>query len=300
MVAAGDGVFQVASAEATKALWEGLRALQVAAAAHVDAAMAIDKKAQDLVGVLSVEAAKLEEARHLIDAQRAALDEERGQLEATARGCDVTPVVQGDPTDGGSGAAGFITPLPPPASPGPMMLSKTMMQRGGAVRNTPHLPPEFTSLVQPQTSRSRRSSQSSVSPSKELTPLDYAANIEGWSYAVLPPRPADDTRPSHDMVGQVVSVPEGWEVLSTGAENFPSIIRSLASRGWGTLRLCARDPDGGLANFSTALRPFGVPGERESNDVCVLEEVEGAGGRRFKFSDCLVSGRLVVRVSSRR
>jgi len=101
------------------------------------------------------------------------------------------------------------------------------------------------------------------------------------------------------MVGQVVSVPEGWEVLSTGSEDFPSIMRTLAARGWGTLRLCARNPTGGLATFSTALRPFGMPGERESRDLGVLEEVEGSGGRQFKFSDSLVSGRLVVRVASR-
>jgi len=119
-----------------------------------------------------------------------------------------------------------------------------------------------------------------------------------WSYAVLPPRPAKDNRPSHEMLGQLIAVPEGWEVLSTAADEFPTVIRSLASRGWGTLRLVVRDADspaGGFASFSTSLRPFGQPGERLSHEVSVLEEADDGGWRRFRFGSGLVSSRLVVR-----
>lgn len=119
--------------------------------------------------------------------------------------------------------------------------------------------------------------------------------VGDYSYSVLPPRAMSESRPGHDMVGQVVTVPEQWEVLSTGIDDFDSIIRSLASKGWGTLRLCVKDGEkaGGFCSFCTSLRPFGVPGERLVHDKHVLERA--GNDMRFKFTDDLVSGRLVIR-----
>lgn len=139
----------------------------------------------------------------------------------------------------------------------------------------------------------------------EKSPMRFSLPLGRRSYAVLPPAAENDERPGHDMCGKAVDVPPGWEVLRTDADHFQDIMGALCQRGWGTLRLCARDardPQGGFASFATTLRRFQVPGTREASkgfDVPGLEEhvlqaVPGSAGRRFKFSDKLVSGRLVV------
>lgn len=128
---------------------------------------------------------------------------------------------------------------------------------------------------------------------KREAALEYAITIGNWSYTVLPPRSADDMHPSHDMSGRTVVVPEGWEVLSSDSEGFDGVIRSLALRGWGTLRLCVGDGLG-LASYGTVLRPFNLaPGSKLTDDTCVLQP-DPSDTRKFKFTDKLVSGRLVI------
>lgn len=138
----------------------------------------------------------------------------------------------------------------------------------------------------------------------EKSPMRFSLPLGRRSYAVLPPAAENDERPGHDMCGKAVDVPPGWEVLRTDADHFQDIMGALCQRGWGTLRLCARDakdPQGGFASYATTLRRFQVPGTREASKVDVpgleehvLQAVPGSAGRRFKFSDKLVSGRLVV------
>jgi len=356
--------FEAASVDVRRALWEGLRTLQAASSAHVDAAMAIDQKAQDVIKVLAVEAARIEEARHLIEAQKAALEDERRCLEAqgaelaaarasgrharaaaeaqaaelvAARAAGRHDFAVAEGTDCKEGGGSVQLPLQP-ASPRTSMSMRTIV--GGATPGCPRgspmmspppreFPPAFTqtmaafppaltqttaafaAFAEPGSSLSmaafrKRAAGLAAEASQKPPLIDYAVTLGSWSYAVLPPRPAKDNRPSHEMLGQLISVPEGWEVLSTAAEEFPTVIRSLASRGWGTLRLVVRDADspaggsggsgaGGFASFSTSLRPFGQPGERLSHEVSVLEEADDG---RFRFGSGLVSSRLVVRTAA--
>lgn len=117
------------------------------------------------------------------------------------------------------------------------------------------------------------------------------------SYAVLPPQSPDEAVASGDMSCQTVTVPRGWEVLSTEVEGFEDIIRQLACRTWGALRLCCENARGeGFSSYLTRLHGGGTAGTRWSGDARMLQAVHTSVGRQFRFSSAC-SARLVIRKS---
>mmetsp|Transcript_46274 Transcript_46274/g.107631 ORF Transcript_46274/g.107631 Transcript_46274/m.107631 type:complete len:434 (-) Transcript_46274:83-1384(-) len=127
-----------------------------------------------------------------------------------------------------------------------------------------------------------------------MLPKDIMS-IGGWNYAVLPSRDPHDPKPAHDMCGRVITVPTGWEVFSTSDGRFDTTIRSLAASSWGTLRLCAKsEGSSSFQSYATRLRSFGTPGDRLVGEAALVQQV-GNDDRTLKFTDNLVSGRVVIR-----
>lgn len=286
------GTAEAALAEVQRAFREGLRVLSTTWAAHVDAASALDKKAKEYAGILAREHARIEEEHVQIREERRRLEVDWASLESQ-RSRHAAPgalAAEGAREDG--------LAVPEETTAALEIVAPAHDLRRAAARDTgdDHKEQAVPHTVLPWSARGAGQRLAASNP------LEYEVSIGGHSYAVLPPRPVGDSRPGHDMVGRVVTLPEHWEVLSTDAESFDAIIRSLASRGWGTLRLCAKDRDvrGGFSNYSTALRPFGIVGEKVHGDKIVLEEVFQEGARSFKFTDDLLSGRLVIRRAAQR
>mmetsp|Transcript_40546 Transcript_40546/g.71314 ORF Transcript_40546/g.71314 Transcript_40546/m.71314 type:complete len:394 (-) Transcript_40546:117-1298(-) len=119
--------------------------------------------------------------------------------------------------------------------------------------------------------------------------------IRGRRYAVLPSAGPEEASVLLDMYDSIVSVPPGWEVLSTAQDGFQDIIQELAKNGWGTSLLCVKNAEGGFSSYRTALYTHGAAaGTRVSADSSVLQVVDNQG-TQYKFSKGMVlSGRLVI------
>lgn len=278
-------IAEAATEEAAHALWEGLRVLQAASAAHVNAAKALDRRAKDYICLLARERDLFEEERRGVKEERARVEADRALLERERLQCAAAQRSRAEcPCSDLLAAAASMTRPPSPEDSACWSIR---------LPRTPRQP----APGQEQEEAGVWTLRGPVYRQNFSIPLEYAVTIGSHSYTVLPPRPVNDFRPGHDMVGQIVTVPEHWEVLSADVDAFNSLIRTLAAKGWGTLRLCVRDATsrGGFSNYSTVLRPFGVAGEKLMGDKQVLEEASGNGLPSFRFTSDLVSGRLVIR-----
>lgn len=134
---------------------------------------------------------------------------------------------------------------------------------------------------------------------------DFALNLQaesllafrGRRYAVLPAASPDEATVMLDMYDVTVTVPPGWEVLTTGQHNLDDAMGELSKHGWGTSLLCVRNASGGFSSYRTKLYTHGGPsGSKVSSDSRVLQAVENGGRTEmFKFSKGMVlSGRLVI------
>lgn len=129
----------------------------------------------------------------------------------------------------------------------------------------------------------------------------FSLTLGGRVYSVLPSALPDDALVQHEMLGQEVQVPFGWEVWSTDVEDFSNTLAELASFPWGARCLCVRNPHGGFSSFRTTSFTDGsrhaVAGEcvaADSSMVSVVDETAGI----YRFVDkCVLGGRLVIRRS---
>jgi len=117
--------------------------------------------------------------------------------------------------------------------------------------------------------------------------------LEGYSYAVLPPRRPDETVAWSDMTGRTVTVPLGWEVLAAKVPDFDSIIETLTSYSWGSSVLCAIGAGGALETYPTRICPHGDAGRFVLANARPAA-VPGSGDRQFSFLGA-ASCRLVIR-----
>jgi len=134
--------------------------------------------------------------------------------------------------------------------------------------------------------------------------LKFRVSVGVHGYAVLPDVQQDESNVLQDMFGTLVAVPRGWEVLSTSAEGFPSIIAELTKHGWGTSLLCVQNDKGRFSSYRTRLYTHGGDiGELLSADSRVLQPVAEPlcmGEQQYQFSKGMVlSGRLVIRTARR-
>lgn len=127
--------------------------------------------------------------------------------------------------------------------------------------------------------------------------VDSLLAYRGRRYAVLPAAGPEEAAVMLDMYDMAVTIPPGWEVLSTDLSDFPETIAELSKHGWGTSLLCVKNGVGGFSSYRTVLYTHGGPaGTRVSSDSRVLQTIDD-GGRceKFKFSKGMVlSGRVVI------
>lgn len=119
----------------------------------------------------------------------------------------------------------------------------------------------------------------------------------GRRYAVLPAAEPDEAAVLLDMYDMGVTVPPGWEVLTSEHQGFSEIIGELSKHGWGTSLLCVKNAGGSFSSYRTVLYTHGGPaGTRVSSDSRVLQAIdEGGRCEKFQFSKGMVlSGRLVI------
>mmetsp|Transcript_102689 Transcript_102689/g.199038 ORF Transcript_102689/g.199038 Transcript_102689/m.199038 type:complete len:306 (-) Transcript_102689:11-928(-) len=286
-------------ADAASIFREQLRALQAVSVAQADAAKALDKAARDYANILLRECGKLEEERKALHEERSKLEVGRAFFEKERQrylaGGSKVPVLEVPSVEkSGSG----------------LLAAAASMRTAGFEDFRSHSSREPRSSSQPGSFRYEERSLPHVPAAVEVirafsVPLEYAVTVGDHSYTVLPPRPVNDSRPGHDMVGQTVVVPQHWEVLSTDADDFNATIKTLAAKSWGTLRLCVRNREAisGFSSYSTILKPFGMPGERLLEDRQLLESpanLEEKGNRSLRFTEDLVSCRIVIRTTSSR
>jgi len=127
----------------------------------------------------------------------------------------------------------------------------------------------------------------------QLNQPNASCTINGYQYAVLPPRPMDDCKPGSDMFDQMVRLPRGWEVLSSTVDGFETVMLELALKPWGCWTVCVRNGRGGFDSYRTPLsNTGGLPGTRHEVDMDWLADVDSSG-MKFKFTG--FSGRLVIR-----
>lgn len=127
-------------------------------------------------------------------------------------------------------------------------------------------------------------------------PHDFSIELAGHRYAVLPPAWADESKVLLDMYDATVTVPEGWEVLTTLERNFAKVMKKLTRHGWGTSLLCVKNAEGGFSSYRTTLYTHGgSAGSCLSNNSSVLQALD-SNFREFRFSGGMIlSGRLVIR-----
>jgi len=300
------GIEPHGTADAASIFREQLRALQAAAVAQADAARALDKTARDYANILLRECGKLEDERRALREERSRLEVGRAFFEKERQrylvGGSNTMVLEVPSVEkNGSGllaaAAAMRTAGPEEFRSHSSRLPRQSLLDGSSryeERSVRHAPAAAAAAA-----AASHDARFKVIRGFSV-PLEYAVTVGDHSYTVLPPRPVNDSRPGHDMVGQTVVVPQHWEVLSADIEGFSVTIRTLAEKSWGTLRLCVRDQEAtsGFSSYSTILKPFGVPGERLSEDRQLLESLdnlEESGTRSLRFTEDLVSCRLVIR-----
>ncbi|CAJ1410464.1 unnamed protein product [Effrenium voratum] len=88
-------------------------------------------------------------------------------------------------------------------------------------------------------------------------------SFAGQDYAVLPPKRPDE-QDRERLKNCTVAVPEGWELLSTSAQNFSSVVEELTKHKWGSPLLavqCQSQPRL-FATYRTLLSTSGNPGSR--------------------------------------
>jgi len=133
----------------------------------------------------------------------------------------------------------------------------------------------------------------------DAIPVEFTTLIDGYSYAVLPPRPPDDAMPTMNMQNQIVTVPENWEVLSSSMGGFRDVIKSLGSHGWGTHLLVVKNGEVFDSYRTMLYTAGGQAGTRHRAGMRGLEAVsstrdgEDGGCRTFRFKSS--GGRLVIR-----
>lgn len=130
--------------------------------------------------------------------------------------------------------------------------------------------------------------------------VPFSFNIDGYWYAVLPLSSPGESNVLQDMFGVTVTLPRGWEVLSTKIDGFEDVIAELTKHGWGTSLLCVQNEFDGFSSFRTRLYTHGSDvGSLLAAESRVLQLAFG-GGREFQFSKGMVlSGRLVIRTVCR-
>jgi len=128
--------------------------------------------------------------------------------------------------------------------------------------------------------------------------VESLLSFRGCRYTVLPPAGPREASVLLDMYDVTVTVPPGWEVLSTDHQGFDDAIQQLSRHGWGTSLLCVKNAEDGFSSFRTVLYTHGgrPAGTCVSSDSRVLQAVNNCGCQeQFKFSKGMVlSGRLVI------
>lgn len=271
--------------DAERVFHEGLKGFITAAAASVNAATTLQKDAKVLYELLAKERLRLKDQRLRLEADRASLGSPVSQLGATSQAPDSARARAferelGHLRLGGDGVQAWEP------------LAEAFQATANAFKPISAFRPISPDAIEAELPR--------PASTEEPDPAYYedfnnAVRIGLRSYTVLPPHSKHSTKPSHSMCNQTVTVPDGWEILSTGMEDFQQVIQELSHNGWGTLRLCVRDADtDGFASYSTPLRHFGAPGEKLSdNTKIVIPDPENP--RKFTFDSAKVSARLVIR-----